>query len=124
VCAGGGGIPVIVDSAGARHGVEAVVDKDFASALLARQLSADLLLLLTDVPAIELEWRTPQARPVGRITATELQQHRFEAGTMAPKVDAATWFVRSTRHRAAVGALADAHDIVAGTAGTSVVDGA
>ena len=60
VCAGGGGVPVVVDSDGARHGVEAVVDKDLASALLARQLGADLLLLLTDVPAVELDWGTPR----------------------------------------------------------------
>ena len=63
VCAGGGGVPVVVDSRGARHGVEAVVDKDAATAMLARNLDADVLLLLTDVPAVELDWGTPDARP-------------------------------------------------------------
>jgi carbamate kinase len=121
VCAGGGGIPVVVDSTGARHGVEAVVDKDLASALLARQLSADLLLLLTDVPAVELGWGTPEARPLRTVTPTELQQYQFAAGSMAPKIEAASSFVRSTRKRASIGALADAMAIVEGTAGTTVV---
>ena len=89
VCAGGGGIPVVVDSFGARHGVEAVVDKDLASALLARQLSADLLLLLTDVPAVQLDWGTPKARPVHEISTNELRHHQFAAGSMGPKVEAA-----------------------------------
>jgi carbamate kinase len=121
VCAGGGGVPVVVDSAGARHGVEAVVDKDLASALLARQLSADLLLLLTDVPAVELDWGTPEARPLRTVTPTELQQYQFAVGSMAPKIEAASSFVRSTRKRASIGALADAMAIVEGTAGTTVV---
>ncbi len=123
ICAGGGGVPVVVDSAGVRHGVEAVVDKDLASALLARQLSADLLLLLTDVPAVEVEWGTPAARPLGTVTPAELQRYRFAAGSMAPKIEAASAFVRSTRCRATIGALGDAYALVQGTAGTSVVSG-
>jgi len=121
VCAGGGGVPVVVDSAGARHGVEAVVDKDLASALLARQLGADLLLLLTDVPAVEFDWGTPKARPVRSVTTAELAQQHFEAGSMGPKIEAASSFVRSTGGRAAIGALADAVAVVAGTAGTTIV---
>jgi carbamate kinase len=120
VCAGGGGVPVVVDSFGARHGVEAVVDKDLAGALLARQLSADLLLLLTDVPAVEVDWGTPQARPLGTVTTSELARYQFAAGSMGPKIEAATSFVRATGKRAAVGALADAVAIVKGTAGTTV----
>ena len=122
ICAGGGGVPVVVDSFGARHGVEAVVDKDLASALLARQLSADLLLLLTDVPAVEVDWGTANARPLTTVTTSELQQHQFAAGSMGPKVQAAASFVRSTRGRAAIGALTDAAAIVEGTAGTTVVN--
>ncbi|HEY5170536.1 MAG TPA: carbamate kinase [Acidimicrobiia bacterium] len=121
VCAGGGGVPVVVDSFGARHGVEAVVDKDLASALLARQLSADLLLLLTDVPAVELDWGTPEARPVRTITTSELKRHQFAAGSMGPKVEAAASFVTSTRGRACIGALGEAMAIVDGTAGSTVV---
>jgi carbamate kinase len=125
VCAGGGGIPVVVDSAGARHGVEAVVDKDLASALLARQLSADLLLLLTDVHAVEVGWGTPDAQPLRTATPTELEHYEFASGSMAPKAAAAAAFVRSTGKRAVIGALADALALVDGTAGTSVTtDGA
>jgi carbamate kinase len=125
VCAGGGGVPVVVDSFGARHGVEAVVDKDLSSALLARQLSADLLLLLTDVEAVESHWGKPDAHVLHTVTPAELQHEDFAAGSMGPKVEAAATFVRSTGGRAAIGALADAVAIVAGTAGTTVVpDGA
>jgi carbamate kinase len=120
VCAGGGGIPVVVDSGGARHGVEAVVDKDLASALLARQLGADLLLLLTDVGAVELEWGTANARPLRTVTPAELATYDFAAGSMRPKVDAAASFVRSTGKRAVIGALADTALLVRGDAGTIV----
>jgi carbamate kinase len=121
VCAGGGGIPVVVDSGGARHGVEAVVDKDLASALLARRLGADLFLLLTDVAAVELDWGTANARPLGTVTPSELASHSFEAGSMAPKVEAASSFVRSTGKRAIIGALTDAALLVEGVGGTTVV---
>ncbi len=121
ICAGGGGIPVVVDPHGARHGVEAVVDKDLSAALLARQLGADFLLLLTDVPAIEAEWGTPAAHPLARATAAELSAQRFESGSMGPKVAAATWFVATTGARAAIGSLHAAADILQGTAGTTIV---
>lgn len=123
VCAGGGGVPVVVDSGGARHGVEAVVDKDLASALLARQLSADLLLLLTDVSAVELDWGTAKARPLARATPEELATYDFASGSMAPKVEAASSFVRATRKRACIGALSETLALVAGTAGTTIVSG-
>jgi carbamate kinase len=123
VCTGGGGVPVVVDSSGARHGVEAVVDKDRASALLARQLAADLLLLLTDVPAVETDWGSPNAKRLSTVTPTELEAYHFAAGSMAPKVDAASSFVRSTGKRAVIGALADAAALVDGTAGTNIVTG-
>jgi carbamate kinase len=124
VCAGGGGIPVVVDSRGARHGVEAVVDKDLASAVLARDLSADLLLLLTDVPAVELDWGTAAARPLRTTTPAELATKHFAPGSMAPKIEAAASFTRSTGNRASIGSLADAVALVAGTAGTSVLEDA
>ena len=120
VCAGGGGVPVVVDSRGARHGVEAVVDKDAATAMLARNLDADVLLLLTDVPAVELDWGTPDARPVGAITSRELAAFEFASGSMGPKVAAATSFVGATGARAAIGALCDAAALVAGNVGTQV----
>jgi carbamate kinase len=123
VCAGGGGVPIVVDSGGARHGVEAVVDKDLASGLLARQLSADLLLLLTDVPAVELDWGTPKARPIHTMTLADAAAHRFAAGSMGPKIEAAASFVRSSPGRATIGALADAMALIGDTAGTTLVRG-
>jgi carbamate kinase len=120
ICAGGGGIPVVVDAHGARHGVEAVVDKDLAAALLAEELGADLLVLLTDVPAVELDWGTPRARALRDATVRELRAHSFAAGSMGPKVAAATSFVANTGRPAAIGALADAAAVVSGTDGTIV----
>lgn len=121
VCAGGGGIPVVVDSGGARHGVEAVVDKDLASGLLARLLGADLFLLLTDVAAVEVDWGDANARPLHTATPTELASYSFAAGSMAPKVEAAASFVRSTGKRAVIGAMSEVARLVEGTAGTIVV---
>jgi len=121
VCAGGGGVPIVIDSGGVRHGVEAVVDKDAATALLARQLGADVLLLLTDVSAIEIGWGTPDARPVGQITPREVRALTLASGSMAPKAAAAASFVSATGGRAAIGALADAAALVAGSTGTQVI---
>jgi carbamate kinase len=120
VCAGGGGIPVVIDSAGARYGIEAVVDKDAASALLARQLHADLLLMLTDVPAVDRHYGTSHPDPIGPISARELASFTFAPGSMAPKAAAASSFALATGGRAAIGALDDAVALVAGTAGTQV----
>jgi len=120
VCAGGGGVPIVIDSQGMRHGVEAVVEKDATTALLARHLRADLLLLLTDVPAVELDHGTPHARALHETTTRELLAHDFAAGSMGPKVAAAAGFATVTGGRAAIGALADAEALVAGTAGTQV----
>ena len=91
VCAGGGGIPVVCED-GRLRGVEAVVDKDLVAALLARELGADALLLLTDVAAVEAGWGTPQARPLGETTVAELRALDLEPGSMAPKVEAACRF--------------------------------
>lgn len=120
VCAGGGGIPVVVDSDGSRHGVEAVVDKDRSSALLARRLDADALLLLTDVPAVEEGWGTPQAHAIERARADELRSMRFAPGSMGPKVSAACWFATTTGKIAGIGALGDAAAILRHEAGTIV----
>jgi carbamate kinase len=120
VCAGGGGVPVVVDFGGARHGVEAIVDQDLASSVLARQLDADLLLLLTDVSEVELDWGTPNARPLRTTTPDDLDAHSFAEGSMASKVEAASSFVRSTHKRAAIGTVADVAALVAGTAGTTI----
>jgi carbamate kinase len=121
VCTGGGGIPVTMREAGTLHGVEAVIDKDLAAELLARSLDADFLLMLTDVGAVMRGWGTPDARPIRRTTPTELRGMQFANGSMGPKVAAACRFVEATGGTAAIGALEDAPQIVAGTAGTTVV---
>jgi carbamate kinase len=120
VCTGGGGIPVTLDRSGRLHGVEAVIDKDFAAALLARRLDADFLLLLTDVAAVERDWGTASARPIARAGSPELRSLAFEPGSMQPKVEAACRFVEATGATAAIGALEDAVRVIAGEAGTTV----
>jgi carbamate kinase len=106
---------------GAMRGVEAVIDKDLAAALLARELAADFLLLLTDVPAVYADWPHPARAPITEATPDQLRSRRFAAGSMAPKVEAACRFVAATGGRAAIGALADAANILRGAAGTVVV---
>lgn len=120
VCAGGGGIPVVELPDRTRRGVEAVIDKDLSAALLGEQLNADALLLLTDVPAVEVGWRTPGARRLRRASPESLRAHTFDAGSMGPKIKAACRFVASTGRTAGVGALGDAPAILAGEAGTTV----
>jgi carbamate kinase len=120
VCAGGGGVPVIRDEAGRLVGVEAVVDKDLATAVLAESLEADGLLLLTDVPAVLRGFGTPDAAPIARATPAMLRRENFPAGSMGPKVEAVCRFVELTGDLAAIGALDDAVRILRGEAGTVV----
>jgi carbamate kinase len=122
ICAGGGGIPVCRSPDGHLHGVEAVVDKDLTTALLARSVGADALLLLTDVAAVETDFGTPRAGPIRRITSSELDNLHFPPGSMGPKVAAACRFVRGTHRVAAIGRLDDAAQLLAGTAGTTITD--
>jgi carbamate kinase len=119
VCAGGGGIPV-VRRGGTLDGVEAVVDKDLTAALLAAQLKADRLVMLTDVPYVERGWRTPEAAAIVRTTSQELRGLKFARGSMGPKVDAACRFAEAGG-QAAIGALDDLAAVIAGDAGTQVV---
>ena len=123
VCAGGGGIPIVNPSSGPAPlvGVEAVIDKDLASELLAEDLGADLFLMATDVDGVYLDWGTPRQRRLDRVTPEELTGYQFAAGSMGPKVEAAIRFAAKTDGRAAIGALADIAGIIAGTAGTNVV---
>jgi carbamate kinase len=120
ICAGGGGIPVVTTASGDFAGVEAVVDKDLCAALLAEQIGADALMLLTDVPAVWTKWPKADGRPIGCTTPTELRGFTFAAGTMGPKVEAACRFVERTGRIAAIGAMEQAVAILAGTAGTIV----
>jgi len=120
VCVGGGGIPVVVDREGRLRGVEAVVDKDRAAALLAEGLGADALLMLTDVDAVQVDYGTPMARSLDDVDAAALRGHAFAAGSMGPKVDAACRFAERTGGTAGIGALADAAAILRGERGTRV----
>src|SRR5688572_28740731 len=120
VCVGGGGIPVVVDRDGRLHGIEGVVDKDLAAALLAEGLGADTLLMLTDVPAVEVGWGTPRARRPGDLSAAELGAMTFAAGSMGPKVRASSRFAERTGGLAATGSLGEAAEILEGRSGTRV----
>lgn len=120
VCAGGGGVPVVTDRTGALRGVPAVVDKDLAAALLAEELKADFLLLLTDVPNVYADHGTPRQRPVLDATPAELRRGHYPPGTMGPKAEAAARFVERTGRLAAIGHLDAAHEIVHGRSGTLV----
>lgn len=121
IAAGGGGIPVARRGAGSElSGVEAVIDKDLCSALLARELGMELLLIATDVNAVFADWGQPGERALGQVSPATLQALSFAAGSMAPKVKAACDFVRATGGRAAIGSLEQIEGLLAGTAGTQV----
>jgi carbamate kinase len=122
ICAGGGGIPTSYLPDGTRTlvGSEAVIDKDLASELLARELGADLFVMATDAEGVFLGWGTPEQRLLRCITPAELAKHEFAAGSMGPKVQAAVRFVEATGKRAAIGNLDDIERIVTGEAGTIV----
>ncbi|MEU6255824.1 carbamate kinase [Streptomyces sp. NPDC047043] len=121
ICAGGGGVPVTADrDTGALSGVEAVVDKDLTAALLAEDLKADFLLILTDVPNIYVDYGTPKQRPLLDATPAVLRRGGFPAGSMGPKATAAARFVERTGGLAAIGALDAAYEIVHGRSGTLV----
>lgn len=120
VCAGGGGIPVVITPAGSIRGVEAVIDKDLATALLATELQADALLLLTDVDAVYANWGTPEAQPIYLTTPQQLSNYSFAPGSMQPKVEAACRFVKATVGMAGIGKLEDAAEILSGDRGTIV----
>jgi carbamate kinase len=120
ICAGGGGVPVVATPAGELRGVEAVIDKDLSAALLAEQIGADALLLLTDVPAVWTRWPKEDGEPMGRVTPQELRRINFAPGSMGPKVEAACRFVEHTGRTAAIGAIEHAELILNGTVGTIV----
>lgn len=120
VCVGGGGVPVVADGHGGQKGVEAVVDKDLSSALLAVGLGADVLVLATDVDAVYTGWDTPGRHAVGATTPAWLRGQSFPGGSMGPKVEAVCRFVEAGGGRAAIGRLADLPGLVDGTAGTQV----
>lgn len=119
ICAGGGGVPVVRNREGL-HGVEAVIDKDLTAALLAEELDADRLIILTDVPYVESGWGTSAASPIGAATPAELRRLSFAAGSMGPKVEAACRFVERAGGKAIIAALPQLEAAAAGRAGTRI----
>ena len=124
IAAGGGGAPIYDDREFGWEGVDAVIDKDLASAVLARDLGAKLLLILTDVDAVYLDWGTPTQRPLKQMTVKEAERldraGQFGEGSMAPKIRAAVDFVRRTGGRAVITELKRGRDAVKGQAGTTI----
>ena len=123
ICGGGGGIPTILDPAtGRRVGVEAVIDKDLSAALLAVEVRADLLMLLTDVEYVQEGWSTPGTTAITSARPAALRAMRFASGSMGPKVEAACRFVTLTGRPAVIGALEKASAILGGESGTAVTE--
>jgi len=122
ICAGGGGIPTMYKPGADRTliGVEAVIDKDLCSELLARDLEADLLIMATDAQAVFTGWGTPEQRAIHKASPSSISRYKFPAGSMGPKVDAACHFANKTGKMAAIGALADIEGIVRGEKGTLI----
>ena len=123
ICAGGGGIPTMYARDRERYlvGVEAVIDKDLASSLLARELDADLFVMATDVDGVYTDWGTPAQARIERATPDQLKAMDLPAGSMGPKVDAAVEFVAATGKRSAIGSLEEIDGLVEGSGGTQVV---
>jgi carbamate kinase len=125
ICAGGGGIPTAYTEETATpgrrlQGVEAVIDKDMASALLAIEIGADALLIVTDVDAVYSGWGTPEQTAIRMATPDELDAAGFAAGSMGPKVRAACWFAEKTGGFAVIGSIDDTQALLRGEAGTRV----
>ncbi|MCG2593351.1 carbamate kinase [Ramlibacter sp. XY19] len=125
IAAGGGGIPAAYSPHAERklEGIECVIDKDLATELLARELGADLYVMLTDADAVYVDWGKPTQRAIRRASVDSLKGMPFAAGSMGPKVQAACRFAAATGKAAAIGALADLAKVIEGTAGTTIVAG-
>lgn len=120
ICAGGGGIPTYYDEQHNLCGVEAVIDKDLCSALLAENLDADLFIIATDVSATFLNWGEKDQKAIALAHPDAIEKIGFAAGSMGPKVQAAVNFARHTGKEAVIGSLSDIVDIVNGKAGTRI----
>ena len=123
ICAGGGGIPVTTDETGRWHGVEAVIDKDRSSALLAIEIGAREMLILTDIDAVYGNWQSPDQKPIRQATTDCISGFDFAEGSMGPKVAAACHFVRETGGTARIGHLSEAEAVLSGRAGTQIRPG-
>jgi len=120
ICTGGGGIPVKRVN-GKLIGVEAVIDKDMSAAYLAKQLNADALLILTDADAVFVNWGTPSQSALSTTTPNQLAQHKFDAGSMGPKIEASCEFIKQGGKLVGIGALNAGLEILKGQAGTNII---
>jgi carbamate kinase len=120
IAAGGGGIPTVYEPGRKLRGIEAVIDKDLCSELLARQLEADFFIMATDADAVFLDWGKPAAKAFRRASPKAMRGYHFPAGSMGPKVAAACQFAELTGKKAGIGALKDLPAILRGEAGTTV----
>lgn len=125
IAGGGGGIPVVRDAQGQLHGVEAVIDKDRTSALMANLLGIEDMIILTPVPQVAIDFGKPTQRPLGRVTLAEIRRHQadgqFPPGSMGPKIDAAIQFLEGGGKRVLIGRIEDAVPMLRGETGTSIV---
>jgi carbamate kinase len=124
ICCGGGGIPVIREGR-AFHGVDAVIDKDLASAKLAEEIRVDVFLIATDVEGVALNYGGPDQRFLRKMTLAEAAQYKkeghFPPGSMGPKIEAAVQFIKNRGNRAVIASIEAIESAVAGTAGTEIV---
>ncbi len=124
ICSGGGGVPVCRQEDGTLEGIEAVVDKDLTSAILAKQLKADALIIMTDVDAVCINFGQPDQKKIHQATTGQISELDFPAGSMGPKIEAAADFVKEGGEYAAIGSLYDLEQIVSGEAGTRITESA
>lgn len=120
ISSGGGGVPVIRDESGKLQGSEAVIDKDMSASVMADELDADALLILTDAPSVALDWGTPDQKEIKEVSPEKLAEYGFAKGSMGPKVDAVSRFANTGKGFGAIGRLEDALDILNGKAGTII----
>lgn len=120
ICAGGGGIPTYFDKDRKLRGVEAVIDKDLCSSLLAQELNADALIIATDVEAVFVNWGKPDQMAIAHAHPNELEKFNFAAGSMGPKIQAAIEYAKATGKNAYIGSLSDIVEMLNGTKGTKI----
>ena len=123
ICTGGGGIPTVYDNKGNLCGAEVVIDKDYAGALLAKELEADMYIMATDADAVYAGWGTPEVKALKNVTYEDLKNEDFDSGSIGPKVISACWFAEKTGKKAGIGSLKDLEKIVAGEKGTIISPG-
>lgn len=120
ICTGGGGIPTVYNKDGNLVGADVVIDKDYAGALLAKELNADMYLMATDTDAVYVNWGQPGAKPLQNVTYDELKQYDFASGSMGPKVISACWFAEKTGNKAVIGSMANLVKMASGKSGTII----